>query len=201
MQTRGRLPKLSNFARMLLSEWRKLKLPTTDDQIIVGVSGGADSTSLLLALEELLKAEKIRVQVCAAHLDHGIRKGSRKDAAWVSNLAEKLGFDSVIGRTKVAAEAKQNSENLEQAARTARYAFLERTAKRRHAKLVLTAHTMDDQAETVLLRLMRGSSGAGESATGRASAALAVPGSRVRVLPPTACSRAGRRRPRPRRGR
>jgi len=148
---------------MLLSEWRKLRLPITGEEIVVGVSGGADSTALLLALEELVINNKLQVQICAAHLDHGIRKGSRKDAIWVTDLAKKLGFERVIGRAKVAEQARENSENLEQAARTARYAFLERTAKRRHSRFVLTAHTMDDQAETVLLRLMRGSSGAGLS--------------------------------------
>src|SRR6185369_8943266 len=66
-----------------------------------------------------------------------------------------------IGRSKVAEEARAASDNLEQAAREARYAFLERTAKRVTASYVLTAHTMDDQAETVLLRLMRGSAGVG----------------------------------------
>jgi tRNA(Ile)-lysidine synthase len=67
----------------------------------------------------------------------------------------------VIGRSKVAENAESTSDNLEQAAREARYAFLERTAKKVSANYVLTAHTMDDQAETVLLRLMRGSAGAG----------------------------------------
>jgi tRNA(Ile)-lysidine synthase len=74
---------------------------------------------------------------------------------------EKLGLVSVIGRAKVAERARENSENLEQAARKARYDFLERTAKKRKAQFVLTGHTMDDQAETMLLRLMRGSSGVG----------------------------------------
>jgi tRNA(Ile)-lysidine synthase len=66
-----------------------------------------------------------------------------------------------VGRSKVAELARENNDNLEQAARQARYAFLERTAKRKSAKYILTAHTMDDQAETVLLRLMRGSAGTG----------------------------------------
>ena len=153
--------RLSNFARLLLSDWRKLKLPISSENVIVAVSGGADSTALLLALDELIRADKLRVSIIAAHLDHGIRSQSKHDARWVANLAKGLGFISVTGRAKVAEIANAQSENLEQAARVARYDFLERTAKRRRSRFILTAHTMDDQAETVLLRLMRGSSGTG----------------------------------------
>ena len=146
---------------MLLAEWRRLRLPVSGETIVVAVSGGADSTALLLAIEELKSQHQLYVEVCVAHLDHRLRKSSAKDAKWVSELAAKLGFRAVIGRSKVAEEARADRENLEQAARNARYAFLERTAKRLAVKYVLTAHTMDDQAETVLLRLMRGSAGNG----------------------------------------
>ncbi|HEV8430773.1 MAG TPA: tRNA lysidine(34) synthetase TilS [Pyrinomonadaceae bacterium] len=153
--------RLNQFPRMLLAEWRKLKLPVSDATIIVAVSGGADSTALLLALEELKRHSRLHFSICVAHLDHGLRTSSRKDAKWVSELAAKLGFKSVIGRSKVADDARATSDNLEQAAREARYVFLQRTAKRVSANYVLTAHTMDDQAETVLMRLMRGSAGFG----------------------------------------
>jgi tRNA(Ile)-lysidine synthase len=156
-----RAPRLNQFPRLLLIEWRKLRLPVSDETIVVGVSGGADSTALLLALHELKSASKLFVDICVAHLDHKLRTTSGQDARWVSAFAAKLRYDCVIGRAKVAELARANNDNLEQAARQARYAFLERTAKRKSAKYVLTAHTMDDQAETVLLRLMRGSAGAG----------------------------------------
>lgn len=143
---------------MLLAEWRKLRLPMSDETVVVAVSGGADSTALLLAIEELKTQKKLYPEVCVAHLDHRLRKSSAKDAKWVADLAARLGFKSVIGRAKVVDET---NDNLEQAAREARYTFLERTAKRVSANYVLTAHTMDDQAETVLLRLMRGSASLG----------------------------------------
>lgn len=146
---------------MLLTTWRKLQLPTEAETVVVAVSGGADSTALLLALDELTKLGKLNLLICVAHLDHGLRRGSRKDAKWVTELAKNLGYGSVTGRAKVEERARANSENLEQAARHARYDFLRKTAKKHDAKFVFTAHTMDDQAETVLLRLMRGSAGAG----------------------------------------
>ena len=153
--------RISQFARMLLVEWRKLRLPGSGETVVVAVSGGADSTALLLAIEELKTHHKLHCGVCVAHLDHRLRKSSSRDAKWVADLATKLGFQSVIGRSKVAENARAASDNLEQAAREARYAFLEKTARKLSANYVLTAHTMDDQAETVLLRLMRGSAGAG----------------------------------------
>jgi tRNA(Ile)-lysidine synthase len=136
--------RLSQFSRMLLSECRKLRLPNSGETVVVAVSGGADSTALLLAIDELRKYHKLHATICVAHLDHRLRKTSGKDAKWVAALAEKLGYRSIIGRSKVA-----------------EYAFLERTAKRVSASYVLTGHTMDDQAETVLLRLMRGSASYG----------------------------------------
>jgi tRNA(Ile)-lysidine synthase len=156
-----RVPRINQFPRLLLIEWRKVRLPLTDETIVLGVSGGADSTALLLALHELKSAGKLSVKICVAHLDHKLRKTSAQDARWVADLAAQLGYESITGRARVADLARANSDNLEQAARQARYDFLERTAKRKLAKYVLTAHTMDDQAETVLLRLMRGSAGSG----------------------------------------
>lgn len=156
-----RTPRINQFPRFLLNEWRKHRLPFADQTVIVAVSGGADSTALLLALDELKRANKLYIKIIVAHLDHHLRKTSAKDAAWVKELAAKLGYECVIGRSKVEEIARANADNLEQAAREARYEFLERTAKRKSATYVLTGHTMDDQAETVLLRLMRGSAGPG----------------------------------------
>ena len=153
--------RINRFPRLLLAEWRRLKLPFSGETIVVAVSGGADSTALLLAIEELKTLNKLAVDICVAHLDHRLRDSSAQDAKWVKELAAKLGYRSVIGRSTVAEDAKATSDNLEQAARKARYAFLERMAKKLSANYVLTAHTMDDQAETVLMRLMRGSAGAG----------------------------------------
>src|SRR5215510_7526426 len=128
--------RVNQFSRMLLTEWRKLKLPMSEEAVVVAVSGGADSTALLLAIEELRTYNKLYTGVCVAHLDHRLRKSSSKDAKWVADLSAKLGFRSVIGRAKV----DETNDNLEQAARDARYAFLQRTAKRVSANYVLTGH-------------------------------------------------------------
>jgi tRNA(Ile)-lysidine synthase len=151
--TRGRP---SGFAQSLLREWRRLQLPATD--VVVGVSGGADSVALLLALDELIKAKKLKFKIFVAHVDHRLRKtASAADARWVKELAKRLGHDVSIVRSDVKSLAKQNRDNLEQAARRARYKAFASIAQKRSAGIVLTAHTMDDQAETVLLNLLRGS--------------------------------------------
>ena len=147
----------SQFAKRLLASWRALQLPIKEGKFVLAVSGGADSCALLMAVAELVAKQKLKAKVVVAHLDHGLRKDSRVDVRFVKALASQLGFDFVTSRVDVARRATEARDNLEQAARQARYEFLGRTAKRLQSNFVLTAHTMDDQAETVLLRLLRGS--------------------------------------------
>jgi tRNA(Ile)-lysidine synthase len=121
---------------------------------VVAVSGGADSVSLLLAVEELQRRKKLRLEFVAAHFNHGLRgKESDKDEAFVRKLAGKLGLEFESERWTT----RKKGGNLEQAARDARYEFLAAIADKYQADGVLTGHTLDDQAETFLLRLVRGS--------------------------------------------
>lgn len=182
--------RLSGFAANLLSEWLRLGLPDSDQTIVVAVSGGADSCALLLALDELIKREKLRLTLLVAHLDHGLRQDSRKDAEWVSALAKSLGFEVVISRANLKTRPRKREQtgagksetNLEQAARNARYQFLHKTASKSHSNFVLTAHTLDDQAETILMRLLRGSSAEGLSGT--SPERPLAPGSDVKLVRP-----------------
>ena len=144
---------MHRFVRSLITEWRKLGLPFTDETLIVAVSGGADSLSLLLALHDLRQRKKLKLRIVAAHFNHKLR-GAESDAdeEFVKHLAAEKGFELALGHGPIAAEG-----NLEQNARNARYDFLTRTADNLKAYGVLTAHTMNDQAETFLLNLIRGS--------------------------------------------
>ncbi|HEV2763412.1 MAG TPA: tRNA lysidine(34) synthetase TilS [Pyrinomonadaceae bacterium] len=154
--------RLSAFAGRLLAEWRRLALPTEGARVVIAVSGGADSAALLLACEELVRAGRLKTEIVAAHLDHGLRgAASEEDARWVAELTQGLGVGCVVGRARVGERAEETRDNLEQAARRARYEFLSATARTLSAHAVLTAHTLDDQAETVLLRLLRGSGAEG----------------------------------------
>ncbi|MBA3767070.1 MAG: tRNA lysidine(34) synthetase TilS [Acidobacteria bacterium] len=154
----------SVFAKRLFAEWKRLGLPTKNERIVVAVSGGADSIALLLGLDELSKAGRLALEVTVAHLDHGLRgEASEADAQWVAEMATGLGYEAALGRASVKGNAEESGDNLEQAARRARYQFLARVALERKVHIVLAAHTMDDQAETVLLRLLRGSGAEGLS--------------------------------------
>jgi tRNA(Ile)-lysidine synthase len=159
----ARKAKLTPFAGRLLAEWQRLALPVAGP-IIVAVSGGADSVAQFLALNELIKSKRLELKIFVAHLNHGLRaKASKEDAEWVQNLAQRLGYEAEIAQANVKRRAKDTADNLEQSARRARYEFLATVAAHKHSQLLLTAHTLDDQAETVLLNLLRGSGAEGLS--------------------------------------
>ena len=121
--------------------------------LVVAVSGGTDSVALLLLLSEF--APKLGLDLHVAHFDHRLRaKAAAKDAQFVADLAQSRGATIRVGR----ADAPPKSEDD---ARDQRYAFLRRAAREVGATLIATGHTRDDQAETVLLHLTRGSGIAG----------------------------------------
>jgi tRNA(Ile)-lysidine synthase len=127
-----------------------------DRRVVVAVSGGSDSVALLRLLAELRKATPGTGDLIAAHYDHGVRgAGSIADAQWVRRLAQGLGLAFEGGQSR---EAGPRSE---QALRVERHAFLLETARRAGARFIATGHTLDDQAETVMFRVLRGTGVAG----------------------------------------
>lgn len=133
-----------------------------DSALVVAISGGADSVSLLDACVRLHQRGKLPVKIFAAHLNHLLRgEESDDDEAFVRRLAEKRGVECLIERIAVADFARTAKRNLEATARRIRYDFLARVAGKFGAKLVCTAHTLDDQAETILMRLLRGTGAEG----------------------------------------
>jgi tRNA(Ile)-lysidine synthase len=133
------------------------------ERVLVAASAGADSTALLLALHR--QAAALGIEVAAAHLDHRLRGAeSAGDARFVADLCGRLGIPLVAEEIDVAAAAAASRGNLEETARDARRAFLERAARQTGASRVALGHTLDDQAETILMRLVRGSGTAGLAA-------------------------------------
>lgn len=137
------------------SSIRRHQLLSPGQHVLVAVSGGADSVALLYALQEL--APSLGISLTAVHLNHCIRgKASDDDAAFVMNLTASLNIPFVQGRSDVPRRARRKGLSLEMAAREARYAFLAKMARKVGADIVATAHTADDQVETILLKLTRG---------------------------------------------
>jgi len=121
--------------------------------LVLAVSGGPDSTALMLLAARWRKALKKKPALMAVTVDHGLRKEAKRETAAVAKLARKLGLRH---RTLRWTGAKPKT-GLQEAARAARYRLLADAAHELGASHVLTAHTLDDQAETVLMRMSRGS--------------------------------------------
>ena len=135
--------------------WRQCGVSATDG-VLVALSGGADSAALLLELHKLQKNGRIS-RLEAAHLHHGIRgKEADADADFVRSLCERLSVPLILEYADVPNAAKETGESLELAARRIRYAFLERARTERGLSCIATGHHRDDQAETLLLHLLRG---------------------------------------------
>jgi tRNA(Ile)-lysidine synthase len=141
---------------------RDLARPSAGEALVVGVSGGADSVALLDAL--LLLAPPWRLRVVAAHLDHALRPDSGDDAAFCVDLCRRLGVPLRVGVADVAGRMRRERGGIEEAARHERYAFLRKVKEEEGAAAIAVAHTRDDQAETFLLRLLRGAGGTGLAA-------------------------------------
>jgi tRNA(Ile)-lysidine synthase len=133
--------------------------------LVLAVSGGPDSTVLLLLASRWRRMLREGPLLAAVTVDHGLRPEARREAAAVGRLAASLG---VAHRTLRWTGPKPNT-GLQEAARTARYRLLASAAMRAKASRILTAHTLDDQAETVLFRLARGSGLTGLAAMARTS--------------------------------
>jgi tRNA(Ile)-lysidine synthase len=130
------------------------------DRVGVAVSGGADSVALLRLLDGFRK--RLGITLLVVHFDHRLRGvESDADAEFVAELARGLSLDFVVDREDVAASAARHKWNIEDAARRLRYAFFDRVVKEEKATRVAVAHTADDQAETVLAHLLRGTGPAG----------------------------------------
>ncbi len=122
----------------------------------VAVSGGADSVALLRALHE--RWQELGLSLTVLHVHHGIRgEEADQDAAFVAALAEQLQLRFLRHDVDTPARAELKREGMEEAARNLRYAWFESLLAQRELDAVATAHTLDDQAETVLLKLLRGS--------------------------------------------
>ncbi len=126
-----------------------------EDRVVVGVSGGADSMALLYALAEL--SPELRLSLLVAHLDHGLRNEGPAEESFVHEASRHLGLPFISRKGGVREKQKQQRLTLQEAAREVRYSFLLETARLYQAAKIAVGHTADDQAESILMHLLRGS--------------------------------------------
>ena len=123
-------------------------------RVLAAVSGGPDSTALLSILSHL--SSELQFELAAAYFDHRIRTESVRERGAVERFASSLGIQVFVGSKDVPSKARTGRLGLEEAARNERYRFLEETAREYGAGAVALGHTRDDQVETVLHRILRG---------------------------------------------
>jgi tRNA(Ile)-lysidine synthase len=127
-----------------------------DSGVVVAISGGPDSVTLLHVLNEL--KSQMNFRIVAAHLDHKLRSDSCRDAEFVGQLAKTLDIDLFLKEIDVRAFASKIGTSVEEAGRRVRYRFFEEVRDAADAEFVATGHQLDDALETFFLRLFRGSS-------------------------------------------
>lgn len=148
---------MQSFVKELQNNIERHRLFGPGDRVVVGVSGGGDSIALLHGLVHLGRLEGWRLFLHVAHLHHGIR-GAEADAdeQFVRDTAASLHLPCTVERIDVPAEARRSGLSLEEAARFCRYLFFERVCRQINASVVAVGHNADDNAETVVQRLFRG---------------------------------------------
>jgi tRNA(Ile)-lysidine synthase len=139
---------------------RRHNLAGSETRVVAAVSGGSDSVALAHVLQALDAAGECRL-LALAHFNHQLREAADSDEAFCGTFAASLGRPLVVDRADVKSLAARERRSIEDAARTARHEFLERVRIDLGADVVALGHTRDDQAETFLLRLMRGSGSRG----------------------------------------
>jgi tRNA(Ile)-lysidine synthase len=144
-----------SLSRSVLGTIHRHALLRRSARVLVAVSGGSDSVALLRLLRELEQSGELTV-VGVAHLNHGLRPDAGHDERFCKSLAEEIGVSFRSEVIDVRARAASTGTSIEDAGRQARYEFFDRVARELDADAIATGHTKDDQAETFLLRLLRG---------------------------------------------
>lgn len=143
----------------ILETINKYNLIESGDKIVLGVSGGPDSVCMLLCLNKL-KA-KLNFDIVVAHINHGLRENAKLDEEYVLKLAESLGVKCFVYHAKVKEEAEKLKRGLEETGRIIRYNFFEEVLKKENANKIAIAHNSNDNVETIIMNIMRGSGTSG----------------------------------------
>ena len=139
----------------ILQTIKCFQMVNDNDRILIGLSGGPDSVALTYILHSL--RHTLGIELITAHFNHQLRGNAGEDENFCRKLSRELGLTFVIGTDDISLRARQTKESLEDTARKARYLFLSEQAARYSCAAVAVGHSQDDQAETLMMRLIRGS--------------------------------------------
>ena len=146
--------RLDSLEENFLNTIKDNNLIEKGDKIVVGVSGGPDSITLLYCLNKY--KEKLGYEIVVAHINHLIRKDSTEDEQFVENVCKEMKIKCYIKRADIIKLAEIEKRGEEETGRMVRYAFFDEIAQKESANKIAIAHNMNDNAETVLLNLIRG---------------------------------------------
>ena len=147
--------RLDKLEQNFLDTIKENNLINKGDVIVVGVSGGPDSITLLTCLNKY--KDYLGIEIISAHINHLIRKDSTEDEQYVENVCEKMGIKCYVKRAEVEKIAKEQKKGSEEVGRKIRYDFFDEVARKENANKIAIAHNMKDNAETMLLNIIRGS--------------------------------------------
>lgn len=139
----------------------KYNLIENKDKIVIGVSGGPDSITLLDALLKIKRKEKIKFEIVVCHVNHLIREDAIEDENYVINYCKRNNIEYFVKRVKVKEVSKKEKIGTEEAGRKVRYEFFNEILEKTNSNKIATAHNKNDNVETVLMNIIRGSGTSG----------------------------------------
>ncbi len=137
----------------------KYNLIESGDKIVLGVSGGPDSVCMLVVLNKL--RERLKFDIVVAHINHGLRENAKIDEKYVLKLCESLGVKCFVCHANIKEEAKKQKRGLEETGRIIRYNFYDEILNQEKANKIAIAHNSNDNVETIIMNVMRGSGPSG----------------------------------------
>ena len=143
----------------ILQTITKYDLIESGDKIVLGVSGGPDSVCMLIVLNKL--KEKLGFDIVVAHINHGLRENAKLDEEYVLELTKKLGIKCFVCHANIEEEAKKQKRGIEETGRIIRYNFFEEILNQENANKIAIAHNSNDNVETIIMNIMRGSGTSG----------------------------------------
>ena len=147
--------RLDKLEQNFLDTIKENNLINKGDVIVVGVSGGPDSITLLTCLNKF--KDYFEIKIICAHINHLIRKDSTEDEQYVENMCKNMGIKCYVKRADVEKIAKEQKKGSEEVGRKIRYDFFDEVARKENANKIAIAHNMKDNAETMILNIIRGS--------------------------------------------